>query len=361
LSSWNSYPKVWQVGHGQVKDIFTKTVLVQEKIDGSQFSFGLIEGRLRIKSHHQDISDIVGEYGLFSEAIAYVRELHSGGKLHPEWTYRGEVLQKPCHNRLTYERVPKHSIVGLDVATGLEQYANYTDCVAAFAKLDLEVVPYYHYGIIDNPDTIKTFLDRRPLLGGKMIEGIVIKAYGVYGEDKHTLMAKYVNPAFREISDQPENQKSVDFTTSLIETYRSEARWEKVIQSFREKGLGAEVKDIGPMIGSLTKDIQEECGEEIAKKLWKRYWPHIARGCTNGFAEYFKRKLMEGSFAHIQDGGQLVSSGILPTGTQGIQDPMLAGSLVEPSGAASGSGSGGQPAPATATPSGTATEAGLTS
>jgi hypothetical protein len=302
MSSFTSYPKVWNVGHGAVKDIFLYPLLVEEKIDGSQFSFGLIEGRLRIKSHHQDISDIVGEYGLFTEAIAYVRELYAGGKLHPEWTYRCEVLQSPKHNKLAYERVPRHNMIGFDVCVGDEQYLEYTEKCIAFRKLDLEVVPYHYFGVINNPNTIDTLLDRVSILGGKLIEGIVFKAYGRFGEDKKTLMAKYVNPKFRELNPSAENQTKADFLTELIETYRSEARWDKAIQHLKEQGaLLGEPKDIGPLIGEIVRDLKEEEGMGIMARLMRRYWPHIARGATGGFAEYYKRKLMEGAFAKDED------------------------------------------------------------
>lgn len=297
-SSWHSYGKIYGIGHAAVKDIWQKTVTIEEKIDGSQFSFGQIDGRLRIKSHHQDISDIVGEWGLFTQALAYVRELNEKGKLTPGFTYRGEVLQKPKHNKLEYERVPKHCIVGFDVAVGEEQYLSYVDKVQAFAKLDLEVVPYYYYGIVNNPDTVKTFLERRPLLGGKFIEGIVIKAYGVFGEDKKTLMAKYVSEAFKETKNAEPTGK--DFLSEMIDSYRSEARWDKAIQRLKEQGkLANEPKDIGPLVGSIIADLKEEEGEAIAQKFLKHYWPHVARGCTGGFAEYYKRKLLDGAF--VQD------------------------------------------------------------
>lgn len=315
MTSWTSYPKIFQFGHGAVKEVSTARVLVEEKIDGSQFSFGHIEGRLRIKSHHQDISDIVGEYGLFTEAIAYVRSLYESGKLHPEWTYRGEVLQKPCHNRLLYERVPKHNIVGFDVCTGPEVYLEYVEKCAEFKRMDLETVPYYYYGTLPNVDTIETFLGRTPLLGGKHIEGVVFKAYGRYGEDKKTLMAKYVHPAFRETKVGEEYTKSVDFLQGMIDTYRSEARWDKAIQRLKEQGkLTDEPKDIGPLIGAITKDIEEECGDDIKRRMWKRYWPHVARGCTGGFAEYYKRKLMKGAFEQDSAIPPAVSPGV-PSGT----------------------------------------------
>ena len=55
MDSWHSYPKVWNLGHPSVDEIFKDDVIVEEKVDGSQFSFGRFqyedgETRLRIRS-----------------------------------------------------------------------------------------------------------------------------------------------------------------------------------------------------------------------------------------------------------------------------------------------------------------------
>ena len=42
----HSYSKVYQIGHKVIRDIFNDEVLIEEKIDGSQFSFGVIDGVL---------------------------------------------------------------------------------------------------------------------------------------------------------------------------------------------------------------------------------------------------------------------------------------------------------------------------
>ena len=46
----NSYPSVMQIGHKMIADIFSGEVIVEEKIDGSQFSFGVINGELTCRS-----------------------------------------------------------------------------------------------------------------------------------------------------------------------------------------------------------------------------------------------------------------------------------------------------------------------
>ena len=58
-----SYPKVYQLGHRAIKDLFLDEISVEEKIDGSQFSFQVIEidneawaTVLKCRSHHQQIN-----------------------------------------------------------------------------------------------------------------------------------------------------------------------------------------------------------------------------------------------------------------------------------------------------------------
>ena len=39
----HSYPSIYALGHKAVADIFNEPVLVEEKVDGSQFGFGIYE------------------------------------------------------------------------------------------------------------------------------------------------------------------------------------------------------------------------------------------------------------------------------------------------------------------------------
>ena len=55
MSSWNSYPKIYALGHAYLKELSLDPVIVEEKVDGSQFSFGLINGELKCKSHRKEL------------------------------------------------------------------------------------------------------------------------------------------------------------------------------------------------------------------------------------------------------------------------------------------------------------------
>src|SRR3990172_1195654 len=113
----SSYPQIYALGHRYVKDIFTSPVIVQEKIDGSQISFGLHEGELYIRSKgaviHEAAPDKMFAAGV--EAIKEVKQILRAG-----WIYRGEYLKSPHHNVLVYNRIPANHIILFDIETGLQ-------------------------------------------------------------------------------------------------------------------------------------------------------------------------------------------------------------------------------------------------
>ena len=75
-TSWHSYPSPKAIGHAMVRDLFEGPVVVEEKIDGSQFSFGLIGGQLRVRSKGVEINTLSPE-PLFNRAIETAQKLQS--------------------------------------------------------------------------------------------------------------------------------------------------------------------------------------------------------------------------------------------------------------------------------------------
>src|SRR5438445_2697648 len=112
MSEIHSYPKVWALGHGACQGILDDPVRVQEKIDGSQFSF-MKEGAGVV--HYRSKSAVVRpeDPGMFAKAVVAVREVEH--LLVPLWTYRGEFLMKPKHNVLAYERTPRGNVILFDI------------------------------------------------------------------------------------------------------------------------------------------------------------------------------------------------------------------------------------------------------
>jgi hypothetical protein len=293
----NNYPKVWALGHKAISELFFDPVVVQEKVDGSQISFGVIDGVLEIKSHHCKIEPRGHYEGMFEEAVQSILEMEP--YLHEGWTYRGEYLRKPHHNTLTYSRIPKKHIIIFDISTGLEDYMSPESVAIEADKLGLEVVPTYDLKArVDGFEELNKYLERESILGGTTIEGVVFKNYLRFGRDKKNLMGKFVSEKFKEANGATHKIKNkLEVIEEIGNCYKTEARWNKAVQHLQEKGLlTQEPKDIGPLLKELSTDLLEECGDEIKEKLFKQFWSKINKYACSGFPQWYKSRLAQQHF-----------------------------------------------------------------
>ncbi len=297
----HSYPKVYAIGHRAVADLFQGPVLVEEKVDGSQFSFGTENGQLKLRSKGAEMY-VDNPEKMFSLGIAAVQEL--APILHDGWTYRAEYLHKPKHNCMKYERVPVHNVVLFDVNTGDEVYLTREEKEEEAARIGLEIVPVLYQGLVDSPETLYGLLKRDSILGGGKIEGIVVKNYNQFGVDKKVLMGKFVTEEFKETHSKEwkaDNPNVGDVVDRIVATLRSEVRWNKSIARMKEAGkLENAPQDIGILLKEIQSDIRAEELDFIQGKLLEYALPRILRASTGGFPEYYKKLLLESAFTEKQ-------------------------------------------------------------
>ena len=301
-TSWHRYPSPKALGHGMIANVLEGNVLIQEKVDGSQFSFGSYSGVLKVRSRGQEV-DLDQVQKIFTMAVDYVKELHEAGYLHEGWMYTGEAITKPKHNTLEYGRIPEHGIILFDIRTGQEKYLDPYEVAEEAKTLSLETVPLLFHGPGEalTQANLMEIMKRRSTLGGNFdIEGIVIKNYEQFCKDGTVQMAKIVSEKFKEKHQGAWKIKSpskADILDAMQAGYRSEARWQKAIQHLQEAGtLAGEPKDIGPLIKEVQTDLRADSEEEIKKALWDWAWPEICRKSTIGLPQWYKNKLMEDSF-----------------------------------------------------------------
>lgn len=296
--SYHSYPSIYNLGHKAVRDIFTGAVLVEEKIDGSQFSFGVLDGELVCASKRKQL---IIDYPdkLFTQAVETAKRL--APHLTPGWIYRAEYLQKPKHNALAYSRIPTQHVMIYDISCGYEDYLGPDEKHGEAMRLGLECVPRLSpvAGEIV-ADTLRELLNLESALGNAKVEGVVIKNYGIFGPDKKALMAKFVSEEFKEkhaAAWKITNPKAGDIIFLLTSALRTEARWKKAIQHMREDGtLTDSPKDIGALLQEIKTDVEKECEEEIKEVLYKWALPKILRGVNAGFPEFYKQRLLDQQF-----------------------------------------------------------------
>lgn len=296
-TSWHSYPKVFALGHRVLAPLLSDPVTVEEKIDGSQFSFGVFDGELKCRSKGCPLNILAPEK-MFEKAIETAQGLVP--LLHDGWTYRGEYLTKPCHNTLAYERKPNNYIIGFDINTGHETYLGYDDKKAEFSRIGLECVPLLFSGSLSEMSKFRELLETVSILGGQKIEGVVIKNYSRFGPDGHALMGKFVSEEFKEVNSgswREKNPGQGDIVLRLIEEYKTPARWAKTVQHLKESGkLENSPRDIGPLIKEVATDIEAECAGEIKDKLFAWAWSDIRRGISGGLPQWYKEQLVKSQF-----------------------------------------------------------------
>lgn len=296
----HSYSQIFALGHRALPpDFLAGPVLVEEKMDGSQFSFGVdADGELHCRSKGAEINVDEPE-GMFKKAVDAMLEI--APNLNPFWVYRGEYLQKPRHNAITYGRVPVRNVIIFDIdRSGEQDYLSYDEKRTEAWRLGLEVVPEFFEGVVTSLDHLKAMLAGESCLGGTHPEGFVLKRYDLFGPDKKVVMAKYVTEAFKEVHKKlwrADNPTKGDIIDRLIEVYGTEARWQKAVIHLRERGLvEGSPKDIGALLREVPDDILKECADDIRDKLFDYAWPKIRRGVTSGLPQWYKDQIAQQAF-----------------------------------------------------------------
>lgn len=292
-----AYPKIFALGHPTLKNLLEGTVYVQEKVDGSQFSFAKLNGQLCVRSKGKQLF-LEAPDKMFELGVKYVQSIQD--TLVEGWVYRCEYLRIPKHNTLCYSRVPRNHLILFDVMIGLEAYLPPEKLEVEAERLGIEPVQTF---VVDGLDSgaFQQYMQRESQLGGQTVEGVVIKNYHTFCQQTgHVLMGKYVSEQFKETHEKEwkrSNPGTQDILQRLITKYKSEARWEKAVYRLRDNGeLQQAPQDIGKLIKMVPQDIEAECKEEIVEMLWKHFWPKVSRGVVAGMPEWYKTRLMHEQF-----------------------------------------------------------------
>jgi len=294
----NSYPKIYNMGHSAIRALFEDEVVIQEKVDGSQFSFGVFDGELKFRSKGVEVDP--ENAGMFKEGCEAVKKVKD--KLKGNIVYRGEYLQKPKHNTLKYDRTPSNHIVLFDLQEGIgtEIYTPYELIRFEAEQLGFDYIPQYAQQKINGIDDIAKLMENESYLGGCKIEGLVFKNYNKFTPDGKACMGKYVSEAFKEIHKKdwkgrnPTNKDVLELISSGLCT---EARFKKAVQKLRDMGeLQNSPKDIGPLMKILNLDVKEECEEDIKEMLYKWAINDILRKSLRGFPQWYKDELARSQF-----------------------------------------------------------------
>lgn len=310
MSLLPSYWKSVNLGDPKLADFFRGSILqIEEKIDGSQFSFGKVNGQLNMRSRSTELN-LEAPEKLFSKSVNHLLSLNQD--LIPDnVVFRGESVTSVRHNSNVYGRTPSGYIVlfgAEDLVTGrCFSHLELSDWANVFG---IDVVPLLDTMEPDNMSGgeilthLNRFLDRESYLGGCLVEGVAIKRLTnpIYYMDK-PIFAKLVSASFKETQKKDwrkDNPTQLDALHVIAEEVGTPARYEKAIQRLKESGkfTGA-VQDIGPLIKAVGDDIREECKEFIGARFAELFTDDVSRIATKGIPNWYKKKLQDNLASEI--------------------------------------------------------------
>lgn len=293
-----SYTSPKALGHKLTEDINMDRRVVQEKLDGSQFSFmKTAEGELLMRSRGKQIILDKPEK-MFNPVVEYVKSI--ADRLATGFVYRGEAVCKPKHNTLCYNRAAKGGFVLFDIEDynlGPGNFVDHTSLGDWATALGVDVAPVYRVlepGVEYTSGMFEEDFRRESVLGG-VIEGVVIKNYSKFFPDGKLMAAKWVSDSFKEkhrTEWKKSNPGSKDIANNIITSLAVEARYQKAVQHLAEEGkLTDTPKDIGAIMKEVHEDVLREEKDYIKETLYKHFRKHIMRGITAPIPSWYKAKL----------------------------------------------------------------------
>jgi hypothetical protein len=110
------YTKVLTLGASYTENALVGDVVLQEKVDGSQFRFGLNEDKAIVLGSRSVNYEGYNVDGMFKLVVDYIQGLEKQivTDFLPDTYFFSEYLMKEKHNVLQYERVPLNNLMLFD-------------------------------------------------------------------------------------------------------------------------------------------------------------------------------------------------------------------------------------------------------
>lgn len=236
---------------------------------------------------------------MFSLAVDYACSLES---LIPDgMVFYCEYLKTERHNILKYNRVPENNLIMFGASSIQDSFVS--DYKQYAIKFGIESVPILYKGKINSAEEIKNILETESVLGGCLIEGIVVKNYErpflLGGQPIPLMNGKFVSESFKE--NHKENwgkeYSSKGKWETFLSSFKTEALWNKSIQRLKESSLlENSPRDIGLILKEINKDIESEQKEDAKEFLWNEHKREIFANATRGLPEWYKEKLLNSTF-----------------------------------------------------------------
>lgn len=272
------YHSIVRYGHKSTQEVLNKgdQIIIQEKIDGANASFAVIDGELKCWSRNKELSmnnTLEGFYVWVKENIN-VDKLLEGVIYFGEWT---------AQHKVVYEGFKKQFFLYDIYNLHLEEYVSFSMVRDEAKRLGLQLVPVFFEGEFESFEQLTSYVGRTELngtLGGKPCgEGIVVKNVAYRDRFGKQLFVKLVVDKFAEVQKQkaPKDPKKKFSEEELkVRECVTAPRVEKQLFTMIEEGLLERNFGIEEM-GKILKHINPLVAEDILKEEMGDF-PHVTVG-----------------------------------------------------------------------------------
>ena len=256
LFQFEKYPKIKQLGHEETLNLFLDpedTVIIEEKIDGSNFRIFIKDCQLYFGSRNLTLEENNGQW---LRCIKYVKQTLDDKDL---LKLNGHILFGECTNphtlKYNLEQIPP--FLGFDVLTPEGKFLSHKNKI--FQKLGLPIVPCLQYIKVKDITNVTDEWVPKSLYSDLQAEGIVFKNY------KRQAFAKYVRAEFKEENKKVfgSSPKHSEDTERISLKYCTMARIEKNIFKLIDEGQKLDM----PMMKYLPKKVYDDMVEECYKDI----------------------------------------------------------------------------------------------
>lgn len=261
------YHSIVRYGHKSTQDVLNKgdNIIIQEKIDGANASFSVVNGELKCWSRNRELNTentLNGFYDWAKENIDKDKLLE-GVIYFGEWTTPHKVVYEGHTNQFFL-----YDIYNMY----LEEYVSFSMVKDEAKRLGLQLIPVFFEGEFESFEQLMSYVGRTDL-GGKLKgqptgEGIVVKNVNYRDKFGKQMFVKLVVDAFREVQrqKQPKDPKK-RFSEAELKVHECVTlpRVEKQVFKLIDNGLLDKDYGIEDM-GFLIKNVTPMLAEDILKE-----------------------------------------------------------------------------------------------
>jgi hypothetical protein len=276
MAEFKKFTDVIRLGHKSTIGVLTEgdNIIVQEKIDGANASFRVVDDEIYAFSRNTQLSADNTLRGFYT----YAQTLDVS-HMNPDYIYFGEWL---VAHKIQYHLEAMNQFYLFDVFdTVTQRYLPFDVAIHEAYKLGLNLIHVLYTGQYQGFDHLQSFVGKSDY--GDVGEGIVVKNVDYVNKYGDQMYVKLVSDAFAEVQKQklpkdPNQPATVE--QEFVNTYVTTGRVDKMLHKLVDEGVLDEqygVEDMGVILRNLNVRIYDDLLKEESDSLPDGYDDKLLR------------------------------------------------------------------------------------